>query len=689
MSSTALQRIPRASASLKTAWLTPGAEEAAITRYAPSRSAGANAFARHSTFPCAIHCAMAGVTCGATTRTRASAAKRPSIFPSATAPPPTTTTRRSRSFTKMGSKLMLALDSHRHGASRRVAFNWSDEFPGQPSTNLLVRVAREKSPQILSGYALLVEFTQQPLDGVRHFRRRAAITDGPCDRRKLAHAATNAEVIRVDHPAIDFQLFAFDADVRDPVLAAAIRASGDVQLELLLKPRQALIELFGEPARETFRFCERQFAKFRARARNRAARESGSAHRQAHRGQLAGDSRSMLVGYIHDQQVLHDGVAEMPVCVPIGEIGSGTQLLRRYAPAQHVRADIGEALLLLRVNADVVAMNIRGKLFRLGWIEREAQSILQCAQEGIRRPAVLQEKKLQPRTLAVLAEHFRFTKELRHAAYHGDSLLPPHESVQANAKLRIGGKTASHAQRKSDLIEVQSLSRDSSKSDIIDLGIRAPRMATGDRNLELARQIVELGIAAKLAIQLQRQRRSIAIFVRVKTRQGASRNVPRDVAACAGGCQPRAPKRLKHLRQGLDGHPVQLHVLPHRDVRNAARVALGEVGDGARLLTAQEAVGNSDAHHKERRRLAFAILAADHADAVALRVDAPRAKIRAEPFRRNRSVALPRKRADLIEMLPGILLAFQPLHALRFGFLDFAHICSELAGLKPAPTSRA
>src|SRR5258707_2495614 len=134
---------------------------------------------------------------------------------------------------------------------------------------------------------------------------------------------------------------------------------------------------------------------------------------------------------------------------------------------------------------------------------------------------------------------------------------------------------------------------------------------------------------------------------------------------------------------------MQLHVRPHRDVRNTARVALGEVGDGARLLTAQEAVGNSDAHHKERRRLAFAILAADHADAVALRVDAPRAKIRAEPFRRNRSVTLPRKRADLIEMLPGILLAFQPLHALRFGFLDFAHVCSELAVLKPAPTSRA
>src|SRR5713226_7933473 len=446
MSSTALQRIPRASASLKTASLTPGAEVAAMTRYAPSRSAGANFFARHSTFPCAIHCATAGVTCGATMRTRASAAKRPSIFPSATPPPPRTTTRRSRSFTKMGSKLMLAFDSHRHRASRGVAFNRRDEFSGQPSTNLLIRVAGEKAPQIFAGCALLVEFAQQPLDGVRHFRRRATKAHGPRNRRELAHAAPDAEVIRVDHPAIDLQLFAFDADVRDPVLPAAIRASGDVQLELLLEPRQALIELFRKPTREAFCFCQCQLAKFRTGAGNGPARKSGSAYRQAHCGQLAGDSRRMFIRNIHDQQVLHDGVAEMPVRVPVGEARSSAQLLWRYAPAQHVRADIRKALLLLRVNPNVIAVNVRGKLFPFGGIERKTKPILQCGQEGLRGPPMLQEKKFQPGPLAVLAEHFRFTKELRHTAYNGDNLLPPHEGVQANAEVGIGGEAASHAQ---------------------------------------------------------------------------------------------------------------------------------------------------------------------------------------------------------------------------------------------------
>src|SRR6266403_3470419 len=90
-------------------------------------------------------------------------------------------------------------------------------------------------------------------------------------------------------------------------------------------------------------------------------------------------------------------------------------------------------------------------------------------------------------------------------------------------------------------------------------------------------------------------------------------------------------------------------------------------------MTAQEAVGNSDSHHEERGRFAFAILAADHAGAVALRVNTPRTKIGAQPFRRNRSVPLPRKRPNLIKMFPGILLAFQPLDPLCFGFLNLAH----------------
>src|SRR6267154_3983080 len=221
---------------------------------------------------------------------------------------------------------------------------------------------------------------------------------------------------------------------------------------------------------------------------------------------------------------------------------------------------------------------------------------------------------------------------------------------------------------------MQTLSRDGGEPDIIDLRIRAPRAAASNGNLELPRQIVKLGVAAQLPIQLSGQGRSATVLVRVKSGQRASGNIPYHVAARAGGRQPYPPQRLENIGQRFDVHPVKLEILPHRNICDAARVALGEVRDGACLMTAQEAVRDSDAHHEERRRFTFAILAADHTDAVALRVNPPRTEICAQPLRRDRSVPLPRKRPDFIEMLPGILLALKPLYALCFRFLDFAHV---------------
>src|SRR6267154_1478376 len=190
---------------------------------------------------------------------------------------------------------------------------------------------------------------------------------------------------------------------------------------------------------------------------------------------------------------------------------------------------------------------------------------------------------------------------------------------------------------------MQTLSRHCCKPDIIYLGIRAPGPAAGNGNLELPRQIVKLGVAAQLPIQLRSQRRSVAVLVRVKPGQRAAGNISYNVTAGAGGRQPHPPKRLQNFRQRFDGHPVKLKILPHGDVRDAARVTLGEVGDGARLMTAQEAVRDSDAHHKEWRSFTFAIPAADHAHAIALGVNAPRTEIRTKPFWRDRSVSLPRK----------------------------------------------
>src|SRR6202166_4641363 len=113
---------------------------------------------------------------------------------------------------------------------------------------------------------------------------------------------------------------------------------------------------------------------------------------------------------------------------------------------------------------------------------------------------------------------------------------------------------------------------------------------------------------------------------------------------------------------------MQLNVLANGDVRDAAAVFFREVRDGTHLLAGHQPVGNTDAHHKKRHGLAFAIFAANYADAVTLGVNAPGTEISAEPFGRNGIESGASELLDLIEMVPGIFGALEALDALSFGF---------------------
>ena len=114
---------------------------------------------------------------------------------------------------------------------------------------------------------------------------------------------------------------------------------------------------------------------------------------------------------------------------------------------------------------------------------------------------------------------------------------------------------------------------------------------------------------------------------------------------------------------------MELKVLTHGDVGDAAAMPLGEVGDRSELGRLDDAVGNPDADHEVPDGLALAALAADRAGAVALGVDAPPAKVRSEPLGRDRVPALAGEALDLGVSLPGIQLPLEPLHALRLRFL--------------------
>ena len=118
---------------------------------------------------------------------------------------------------------------------------------------------------------------KETLDCVGHIGGGAAVAYRTGDGGEFAYAATDAEIVGVDHFAVDLDFLTFEADVGDPVLAAAVGAAGDVDAELLLEAGEAIVEFTGEPAREAFGFGERELAEFGAGASDRGAGESRGA----------------------------------------------------------------------------------------------------------------------------------------------------------------------------------------------------------------------------------------------------------------------------------------------------------------------------------------------------------------------------------------------------------------------------
>src|SRR6202022_3770039 len=112
------------------------------------------------------------------------------------------------------------------------------------------------------------------------------------------------------------------------------------------------------------------------------------------------------------------------------------------------------------------------------------------------------------------------------------------------------------------------------------------------------------------------------------------------------------------FRRIFDRDPMQLNVLPDGEVCHAPAILLRQLRNGSQLGRVEQAIRDSYSEHEIGQRLALAALAGNYACSVSLGVDAPPAKICAQPFRRNRLESLAGKAAYFVEGLPGILLPF-------------------------------
>ena len=279
-----------------------------------------------------------------------------------------------------------------------------------------------------------------------------------------------------------------------------------------------------------------------------------------------------------------------------------------------------------------------------------------------------QEEKLQPRPLAMFAQHIRVAKQFRDPLYGGQHLMPADKRVQSRAQVGFGGKSSRNSQREAHLGRPANHTSRRGQPNIVDLRIRAPHAASRNRDLEFAGKVVEVVIPRQHSRRFERQRRSIANLVGVHSRDRAAGDIARDIAAGAHRVQSDSRERFEYIRKGLDRDPVQLNVLANGDVGNSVSVAAGEFGNGAQLFGTQQAVGDPDSHHEALQRPAFPALTAGYARPIALGVHAPPAKIGPNPLRRNGVESLAREASDFFQTFPWVLGAFEALDPLCFGF---------------------
>ncbi len=267
----------------------------------------------------------------------------------------------------------------------------------------------------------------------------------------------------------------------------------------------------------------------------------------------------------------------------------------------------------------------------------------------------------------MFAQHARVAEELGRGADDRRDLVGADEGVETSGEMGLGGEAAADAQREADFALAAEGAFDGGEADVVNLGIRAPDRAADDADFEFARQIVKFAAGADGRAGFQYQRRGVVQFVGGDAGERAAGDVASHIAAGAFAAEADGFERVDDFGNRFDGKPVELNILTDGNIGDAASVALGETGDGAELMRGQQAIGHGDAHHEVGSGFAFPANAADGADAVTLRVDAPPLEEEA-PFGGDGIVAVARKRADFFERFPGVLFALEALGFLGGGF---------------------
>ena len=154
---------------------------------------------------------------------------------------------------------------------------------------------------------------------------------------------------------------------------------------------------------------------------------------------------------------------------------------------------------------------------------------MEFGQKSLGRPAFFNEEIFHAGALAAFAQTLLVAENFGYAANDSDGLVGKNKSVQPHGDMRLPRESAADAKRVANLAVM--LYR--GKANVVDLRIAAPRGAAGDRDFELARQVIELRIPGEQLRDLTGQGRGVNQFVAGDSGKWTARDVAHYVAAGA------------------------------------------------------------------------------------------------------------------------------------------------------------
>ena len=138
----------------------------------------------------------------------------------------------------------------------------------------------------------------------------------------------------------------------------------------------------------------------------------------------------------------------------------------------------------------------------------------------------------------------------------------------------------------------------------------------GDGDLELAREEREFGVHRRPLADELGPRPRIDDLVRGHARERIGRRVAHAIAAGLDRVHLHGGEERENVGDVLEPRPVELNVLPRREMAVASVILAGNAGEHAKLRRRHEAVGNRDAKHRRVLLDVEAVLEAQRAKLV-------------------------------------------------------------------------